>query len=40
MVGVLSAVEPSLFGVQVAYGGYVAYNAVTAEGLIKLTPPA
>lgn len=40
VVGVLSAVEPSLFGVQVAYGGYVAYNAVTPEGLIKLTPPA
>ena len=40
VVGVLSAVEPSLFGVQVAYGGYVAYNAVTPEGLIGLTPPA
>ena len=40
VVGVLSAVEPSLFGVQVAYGGYVAFNAVTPEGLIPLTPPA
>ena len=40
VVGVLSAVEPSLFGVQVAYGGYVAYNAVTPEGLILVTPPA
>ena len=29
VVGVLSAVEPALFGVQVAYGGYVAFNAVT-----------
>ena len=39
VVGVLSAVEPSLFGVQVAYGGYVAYNAVTPEGLIGITAP-
>lgn len=40
VVGVLSAVEPALFGVQVAYGGYVAFNAVEPEGLVKITPPA
>ena len=40
VVGVLSAVEPSLFGVQVAYGGYVAFNAVEPEGLVKVTPPS
>jgi HK97 family phage major capsid protein len=40
VIGVLSAVEPSLLGVQVAYGGYIAYNAVEAVGLAPLTPPA
>lgn len=40
VVGVLSAVEPALFGVQVAYGGYVAFNAVEPAGLVKVTPPA
>lgn len=39
IVGVLSAVEPALFGVQVAYGGYVAFNAVEPEGLVEITPP-
>lgn len=39
VVGVLSAVEPALFGVQVAYGGYVAMNAVEPEGLCKVLPP-
>ena len=39
VVGVLSAVEPALFGVQVAYGGYVAFNAVEPEGMCKITPP-
>jgi hypothetical protein len=36
---VLQAVEPSILGVQVAYGGYVAFGAVTPEGAVKLTPP-
>ena len=40
VVGLLSAVEPALFGVQVAYGGYVAMGAVNPEGMVKLTPPA
>jgi hypothetical protein len=39
VVGVLSAVEPALFGVQVAYGGYVAFNAVEPLGMCKITPP-
>jgi hypothetical protein len=39
VVGVLSAVEPALFGVQVAYGGYVAFNAVEPEGMCAITPP-
>lgn len=39
IVGVLSAVEPALFGVQVAYGGYVAFNAVETAGLVTVTAP-
>ena len=39
VLGVLQAVEPSILGVQVAYGGYVAFGAVAAEGLVPLTPP-
>ena len=38
VIGLLTAVEPSLLGVEVAYGGYIAYNAVAAEGLAPLTP--
>jgi hypothetical protein len=33
-------VEPSILGVTVAYGGYVAYGAVEGTGLIPLTAPA
>lgn len=40
VIGLLTAVEPSLLGVEVAYGGYVAYNAVTPEALAPITPPA
>jgi HK97 family phage major capsid protein len=40
VIGVLQAVEPSILGVQVAYGGYVAFGAVTPEGCVQLTPPA
>jgi hypothetical protein len=40
VVGVLSAVEPSLFGVEVAYGGYVAFNAVEPLGLVPLAVPS
>jgi hypothetical protein len=41
IIGLLSVVEPSILGVQVAYGGYVAFGAVAAAGLVKLTslPP-
>ena len=39
VVGLLSAVEPALFGVQVAYGGYVAFGAVNPEGLVMVAPP-
>ena len=40
VIGLLTAVEPSLLGVEVAYGGYIAYNAVAPEGLAMLTPAA
>jgi hypothetical protein len=39
-IGLLSAVEPKILGVEVAYGGYVAYGFVEALGFAKLTPPA
>lgn len=39
VVGLLSAIEPAIFGVEVAYGGYVAFNAVAPEALCPITPP-
>ena len=38
-IGLLTAVEPSLLGVEVAYGGYIAFNAVIPEALAVLTAP-
>lgn len=38
-VGLLTAIEPSLLGVEVAYGGYVAYGVVEANGFAKVTAP-
>lgn len=35
-VGLLTAVLPSVFGVQVAYGGYVAYNTLKAGAFAKV----
>jgi len=40
VIGLLSVVEPSILGVQVAYGGYVAFGAVAGGGLIPITAPA
>lgn len=40
VIGLLTAVEPSLLGVEVAYGGYIAFNAVVPEALAPITPPA
>jgi len=43
VIGLLTAVEPSLLGVEVAYGGYLAFNYVAAEGVAAITgitPPA
>ena len=33
VIGLLTAVEPSLLGVEVAYGGYMAQNAIAPEAL-------
>ena len=40
VIGLLTAVEPSLLGVEVAYGGYVAFGYVAPEGVAPITPPA
>jgi hypothetical protein len=36
VVGLLSVIEPSILGVQVAYGGYVAYAAMAGAAYVKL----
>lgn len=36
-IGVLTAVQPSAFGVQLAYGGYIAYNTLKANAFAKVT---
>jgi HK97 family phage major capsid protein len=40
VIGLLSVVEPSILGVQVAYGGYVAFGTLSATGIVGLTAPA
>jgi HK97 family phage major capsid protein len=40
IIGLLSVVEPSILGVQVAYGGYVAFGTLAATAFVPLTPPA
>jgi HK97 family phage major capsid protein len=39
VIGLLSAIEPGILGVEVAYGGYVAFNAIAPEALCPITPP-
>ena len=39
-IGLLSAVEPSLLGIEVAYGGYIAQAALNPLAFAKLTAPA
>lgn len=38
-IGLLSAVEPSILGVEVAYGGYTAFGMLEALAFCKVTPP-
>src|SRR5262249_47752229 len=40
VIGLLSVIEPSILGVQVAYGGYVAWGALAGTALVPLTAPA
>lgn len=40
VIGLLSVIEPSILGVQVAYGGYLAYGVLHGPALVPLTPPA
>jgi HK97 family phage major capsid protein len=40
MIGLLSVIEPSILGVEVAYGGYVAQGSLGATAFVKVTPPA
>jgi hypothetical protein len=35
-IGLLQAVNPSILGVQIAYGGYVAYNTIKASAFAKV----
>jgi hypothetical protein len=37
VIGLLSVVEPSILGVQVAYGGYLAWGMLLATAYVKLT---
>jgi hypothetical protein len=39
-IGLLSVVEPSILGVTVAYGGYVAFGSLSGASFIPVTPPA
>jgi hypothetical protein len=40
VIGLLSVVEPSILGVTVAYGGYVAYGGLQGSAFVPLTAPA
>jgi HK97 family phage major capsid protein len=40
VIGLLSVIEPSILGVQVAYGGYVAFGSLAPNAFVPLTPPA
>lgn len=40
VIGLLSVIEPSILGVQVAYGGYVAWGGLAGTSFVPLTAPA
>lgn len=40
VIGLLSVVEPSILGVTVAYGGYVAFGSLAGTAFVPVTPPA
>jgi HK97 family phage major capsid protein len=40
VIGLLSVMEPSILGVTVAYGGYVAFGSLAGPAFVPITPPA
>ena len=40
VIGLLSVVEPSILGVTVAYGGYIAFGSLAPTAFVPLTAPA
>jgi len=38
-IGLLTAVEPKILGVEVAYGGYTAFGILEPDGFAELAPP-
>ena len=40
VIGLLSVIEPSILGVEVAYGGYIANGTLEPTAFVPLTPPA
>lgn len=38
-IGLLTAIEPALLGVEVAYGGYIAHGMIEAKAFAKVTAP-
>lgn len=40
VIGLLSVIEPSILGVEVAYGGYLANGTLEPTAFVPLTPPA
>lgn len=39
VIGLLSVIEPSILGVEVAYGGYIANGTLEPTAFVPLTPP-
>jgi len=39
IIGLLSVVEPSILGVTVAYGGYLAQGGLAPTAFVPITPP-
>jgi hypothetical protein len=40
VIGLLSVIEPSILGVTIAYGGYVAFGSLAPTSFVPLTAPA
>jgi HK97 family phage major capsid protein len=40
VIGLLSVIQPSILGVEVAFGGYAAFGSLAPSAFIPVTPPA